>query len=394
MMHAGLRERRSMGLDRRARLPACKILRATVSFMAPKNSQMALICGVVCSLSVTACPGDDGGGGKDETTTTETGEVTTTGPSPTTGLPTTGETTTETTLATTGETTAATGETTAATTGETGETTGGPAAMLPATYRFDCLDIIDLGDGDNPRDGEPDGMAFQALLLENTWAADIEELRLNILHTVLARDAAAGTAQMLIRSGVGTEIGNLCAEPTTVSEPITGGFDAAVAQWQPVATAGACAEPAPGGASGFGGTYELQLGAEDTIYVYAREQADEGGDVLNCVPGGGAPDAVPLHAIRATLTVDENEEIAAGELTGCLMDSEAQALCSCMGECSGSSGPGCGECPDGSVRLATLLAGVGPTDNCTELMGETAYDMRVRFTAQRLAVEEPMLCEE
>jgi hypothetical protein len=35
---------------------------------------------------------------------------------------------------------------------------------------------------------------------------------------------------------------------------------------------------------------------------------------------------------------------------------------------------------------------VGPTDHCTDLMGETAYDLTVRFTTRRIAIDEPMLC--
>ena len=37
-------------------------------------------------------------------------------------------------------------------------------------------------------------------------------------------------------------------------------------------------------------------------------------------------------------------------LTGCLVDSEAQTLCSCLGECVGSPHADCGGCPDGSGR--------------------------------------------
>jgi hypothetical protein len=101
---------------------------------------------------------------------------------------------------------------------------------------------------------------------------------------------------------------------------------------------------------------------------------------------------VPLHAIRATVTVDEDDEAAAGQLTGCLVDSEAQALCSCLGECAGSPHADCGGCPDGSVPLAQLLGGVGPTDDCTSRMGETAYDLTVGFSTHRLAIDEPMTC--
>lgn len=275
------------------------------------------------------------------------------------------------------------GETTVAETADT--TAGGGGPTLPATYRFDCIDVVRMGDGDG--DGEPDGEAIQALLLENTWAADIAAFKLNIMLTVRSRDDAAGMAELLIGSGIGPDASGLCTEPTTATGPRPADFDASVATWQPSGAEGACAEAAAGGS--FGGTYTFEVSADDTIYIYAQ---DTDGTVFNCVPGGGAPNAVPLHAIEATVTVDEDERVAAGELTGCLVDSEAQTLCSCLGECVGSPHPDCGGCPDGSVPLAQLLGGVGPTTRCTDLMGETAYDLTVGFTTQRLDVDEPMTC--
>ncbi|MCH9686957.1 MAG: hypothetical protein K0V04_36315, partial [Deltaproteobacteria bacterium] len=102
--------------------------------------------------------------------------------------------------------------------------------------------------------------------------------------------------------------------------------------------------------------------------------------------------AVPLHAIRAEVTVDANDQVSAGRLSGCLVDSEAQLLCSCLDECAGSADEACGGCPDGSRPLAVLLGSVGPTDACTSVMGEPAYDLTVGFTTARLAVDEPMTC--
>jgi hypothetical protein len=264
-------------------------------------------------------------------------------------------------------------------------TAGGGGPMLPATYRFDCIDVVEMGDGNG--DGEPDGEAIQAILLENTWAADIAAFKLNIMLTVRTRDDASGMAELLIGSGIGPSAGDLCTEPTTASDPRPASFDAAAAVWQPSGANGACAEPAAGGS--FGGTYDFEVGATDTIYIYAQ---DTDGTVFNCVPGGGAPNAVPLHAIRATVTVNEDETVAAGQLSGCLVDAEAQSLCSCLGQCTGSAHEDCGGCPNGSVPLAQLLGGVGPTDNCTSLMGQTAYDLTVGFTTRRLSVDEPMLC--
>jgi hypothetical protein len=281
-----------------------------------------------------------------------------------------------------GPTTAAEADATA---DATADTTAGGGPLLPATYRFDCIDVVQMGDGNG--DGEPDGEAIQALLLENTWAADIAAFKLNIMLTVRTRDDASGMAELLIGSGIGPDAGNLCTEPTTAADPRPASFEAGVGTWQPSAAAGTCAEPAAGGS--FGGTYDFEVSADDTIYIYAQ---DDDGTVFNCVPGGGAPNAVPLHAIRATVTVDENENVAAGQLSGCLVDAEAQNLCSCLGQCAGSPHASCGGCPNGSVPLAQLLGGVGPTNNCTSIMGQTAYDLTVGFTTRRLAVDEPMRC--
>lgn len=264
-------------------------------------------------------------------------------------------------------------------------TAGGSGVTFPATYRFDCIDIVQIGDSDG--DGMPDGEAIQGTLLENTWAADIDAFKLNIMLTVAARDEA-GMAELLIGSGIGTNVDDLCTETTTASAPKPATFDPAVAQWQPSSTTGVCSEPAMS-SDGLGGTYTFELAASDTIYIYAQ---DTDGTVFNCVPGGGAPNAVPLHAISATVTMDADEQLSAGQLSGCLVDSEAQGLCSCLGVCQGAAHPDCGGCPDGSVPLAQLLAGVGATDNCTALMGETAYDLTVGFTSRRLAVDEPMTC--
>ncbi len=283
------------------------------------------------------------------------------------------------------DTTAASEPTTSASADATADTTAGGSAVLPATYRFDCIDVVEMGDGNG--DGQPDGEAIQALLLENTWSADIAAYKLNILLTVRSRDDAAGTAELLIGSGIGTSGSDLCAEPTTASSPRPADFDAGAAVWQPSGASGECAAAAMG--DGFGGTYTFEVEAADTIYIYAQ---DDDGTVFNCVPDGSSPDAVPLHAITATVTVDADEDVAAGELTGCLLDSEAQALCSCLGECTGAANPDCGGCPDGSVPLAQLIEGVGATDRCTGIMGQTAYDLTVRFTTSRLGTDEPATC--
>ncbi|MCA9649282.1 MAG: hypothetical protein KC501_05200 [Myxococcales bacterium] len=275
------------------------------------------------------------------------------------------------------------GSTDTGTPDDTGTTEGGGGPSFPTTYRFDCVDIIDVGDSDG--DGVADGNSIQATLLENTWASDIDNFKLNIMLTVRERDDAAGTATIAIGSGIGTGLDDQCVEPSTASMAYQASYDPDAAQWQPGGDG--CAEPAAG--AGFGGTYTFELGASDTIYIYAQ---DDDGTTFNCVPGGAAPNAVPLHAISATVTVDANDQISAGELSGCLLESEAQGLCSCLGECMGGSNPGCEGCPDGSTPLSTLLGGVMPTDNCTTIMGATAFDLRVGFTTRRLPVDEPAVC--
>lgn len=267
----------------------------------------------------------------------------------------------------------------------TADTTAAPPVSFPATYRFDCIDIIELGDSDN--DGQPDGGAIQANVLEGVWGDDIADYKLNVMLAVRDRDEAAGTATVVVGSGIGATADALCTEPTTAGAEQTAGFELGTGQWQPSGTPGTCADPASG--EGFGGTYSFELSAADTIYVYAE---DDDGTVFNCVPGGASPDAVPLHAVRATVTVDATEQISAGQLTGCLVDTEAQALCSCLDECSGIPHADCGGCPDGATPLAELLGDVGTTEPCTQIMGEPAYDLTVGFTTTRLSIDEPMTC--
>ncbi|MEM7153308.1 MAG: hypothetical protein AAF799_10735 [Myxococcota bacterium] len=263
------------------------------------------------------------------------------------------------------------------------ETAGTGELMFPATYRFDCMDILAMGDSNG--DGLPDAEAIQATLLENTWGSDITNFKLNVLLTVRERDDEAGTATIAIGSGVGTMPNDQCVEGTTASPDYAATFDPDATMWQPSGASDQCVEAGSGTS---GGTYGLELGPDDVVYIYAE---DDDGTAFNCVPGGAAPSAVPLHAIRATVTVDEAGQIAGGEMTGCLVESEARNLCSCLGACGGAAHPDCGGCPDGGVPLAELLGSVGPTDDCTERMGETAFDFTAGFTTQ-LLTEVPNSC--
>ena len=80
-----------------------------------------------------------------------------------------------------------------------------------------------------------------------------------------------------------------------------------------------------------------------------------------------------------------------GELTGCLTEAEATQLCSCLGLCAGEADPECGGCPTGARPLAALLDGVGPSNRCTDLMGEPAFDLTLGFSTTAIP-NEPTAC--
>jgi hypothetical protein len=145
---------------------------------------------------------------------------------------------------------------------------------------------------------------------------------------------------------------------------------------------------ADAGAASFG-TFDLQTAAADVVYIYAE---DDDGTSFNCTDSA-TPDAVPIHAVQATFTLSEDESVAYGSLTGCLVESEAEELCSCLGACvpPAEPYPECGCNPD-ATPLRDLLLGVTPTDNCTEIMGESAFDMTLSFVADRLPIL-PVTCE-
>jgi len=130
----------------------------------------------------------------------------------------------------------------------TADETAGPGASFPATYRFDCIDIRELGDGNG--DGQPDGESIQATLLENTWLADIDAFKLNVLLTVRERDEDTGEATLLVGSGIGTGLGDQCVEPTTAGSPQSASFEEGQLEWQPSGMVGSCAEPTAGSGDG------------------------------------------------------------------------------------------------------------------------------------------------
>ena len=257
-----------------------------------------------------------------------------------------------------------------------GSSGSGGADPTPVTYRFDCIDIQAVGDAD--------GTVIQAQLLENTWGSDIDELKLNILLEAASRDPDAGEAMLGIRSGVGPEASGLCAQPDTISDLIPVTYTEGETRWGPASAVGECSVAASGSA---GNSYEMILPPERVVYIYAE---DNDTTPFNCTPADGTPDAVPIRAVQAEVSTDAAEGVVWGTFNGCLLEAEAQALCSCLGSCGGA-GPDdlqtegeCAGCPVGSTPLAVLLGGVNPSDNCSSIMGEPAFDLRIGFSGAAL----------
>jgi hypothetical protein len=253
---------------------------------------------------------------------------------------------------------------------ETGET-GDPPADVPATYRLDCIDIQMLGDANDE--------VFQVATLQNTWASDISNFKLNILIDLLTEDAAAGTGTVTIRSGIGSGWSDQCTQPDTESSEFPVIVEPMVTEWEPSDVEGTCAVPA---ASGGSGTYTLELGAQELIYIYAE---DTDGTAFNCSLEDGAPDAIPIAALSATITGSADRSALAGTLTGCMVQADAQNICSCLSVCSGNQHPDCPGCPGGAVPLGLLLGGINSTPYCSDLLGEPAFDVTLEFSARRLA---------
>ncbi len=257
--------------------------------------------------------------------------------------------------------------------GSSGSAGGDPT---PVTYRFDCVDIQQVGDAD--------GTVIQAQLLENTWGSDIDELKLNIMLEAASRDAEAGEAMLGIRSGVGPEAAGLCAQPDTISELIPVTYFEGETRWGPASAVGECSVAASGSD---GNSYSMELPPDGVVYIYAE---DNDTTPFNCTADAATPDAVPIRAVQAEVSTDAGEGVVWGTLNGCLVEAEAQALCSCLGSCSGS-GPDdlqtdgeCAGCPVGGTPLAVLLGGVNPSDNCTTIMGVPAFDLRIGFSGAAL----------
>jgi hypothetical protein len=249
---------------------------------------------------------------------------------------------------------------------------------LPRAYRFDCVDIQGIGDAD--------GTVLQATVLENAWSADIVSYKLNIVMSVTERDDDARTATVGIGSGVGTNQSDLCNEQGSVTDPYVISYDREITAWTRSSASSECSTPSAA-ADPHGGTYAIDLGPEDLVYVYAE---DDDGTHFNCVPDPAVPNAVPIRALNAEVTANAAGTVLAGVLTGCLVEAEAEGLCSCIGACAGD-GPddlqtegNCAGCPVGSNPLRGMLGNIGPSDRCTGIMGEDAFDLRLGFTAVAL----------
>lgn len=250
-----------------------------------------------------------------------------------------------------------------------GGETGG-VEEVPASYRLDCIDIKMLGDADES--------VFQVVTLQNTWAGDISNFKLNILIDLLVEDLEAGTGTITVRSGIGDGWSDQCAQSETESAEFPVTVQPMVTEWVPSDEAETCAAPAT---SGGGNTYLLELGGSDIVYIYAE---DDDGTAFNCSLAGG-PNAIPISGLSATITSSEDRSMFAGTLTGCMAQTDAQNICSCLSVCQGNAHPDCPGCPEGAVPLGLLLGGINSTQHCTDLVGAPAYDIELQFTARRLA---------
>jgi hypothetical protein len=287
---------------------------------------------------------------------------------------------TTTTSGTTASATTASGSGASATDTTTAATdTDAVLPPAPATFRFDCIDIQQLG--------SEDGTVFQATTLENTWGNDIRLNKLNIMVDYLTQDEASGTGTMQIRSGIPDDsAAGYCADPGTISSVVDVTFEPGVSKFGPDDTQGACSQELGMSGPAATGTYRYVLPTDEVVYIYAQDTPENGNVAFNCTPDDAVPDAVPLRGIEAEFTVTADNTYASGNLLGCLVEREAEGLCSCLGQCTGNPPMGnCAGCPNGALPLRTLLGTqIMPTQRCSDLLGEPAFDLRIGFTAARL----------
>jgi hypothetical protein len=244
-------------------------------------------------------------------------------------------------------------------------------------YRFSCMDVRQIGDAD--------GSVLQAMVLENAWNGDIQSYALNVVLSVLSRDLPTMTATVSMGSGVGMSSSQLCQQHDTLTGPLVIDHDPEIGSWMSSQQASTCSTPSSG--VNHAGTYTLELGANEVVYLYA--EADDG-TPFHCRPNPSPPDALPLRAVHAEWTANAAEDELAGVLTGCLLESEAEAVCSCIGACAGD-GPGdvqtegeCAGCPQGAHPFRSLLGAIGTSDRCSAIVGAPAFDLTLGFTAHAL----------
>ncbi len=255
--------------------------------------------------------------------------------------------------------------------GTSGGTNPGAENTFPATFRMSCVDIQSIGDSDDT--------VVQAGILEQQWQSDMDNYKLNILVDLLERDDTTGTTMIQIRSGVGTDRARVCSHAPTESAIHRGAFDPTLAAYGPSDRPDLPCAAASNDV--MGGSYSLASMSSDVFHIYAE---DDDGTTFNCTPDPNELDAVALHAIQTTFTANEEGTRLFGALTGCLIESEAEALCSCLGICGPSDHPNCGGCPSGSIPLRSLLGDIQPDAACFDTMGTSAFTLTIRFVADRL----------
>ena len=127
----------------------------------------------------------------------------------------------------------------------------------------------------------------------------------------------------------------------------------------------------------------------DRVSLYSE---DEEGVPFHCNPDPSILDAVPLQAVDGELlAVSEDWGTVTGLMKGCLSEEEATSLCSCMGPCDGQAHPSCGGCPNGARPLSEMLGDISATDECSEKLGQPAFDLHLALSANRIPV--PPVCD-
>lgn len=247
------------------------------------------------------------------------------------------------------------------------------------TFLVECLEIRRVGTA-GPDD-------FQTRLYGTQWADDIAQGKLNILPWLAAADPAGGTATLRMASGVGPDPAALCIEPHSLGSGHAG-------TWTPGPADGpADGCLAPAGSGDGEAVLAFQLPAGEPIYIYEQEHD---GTPLNTTLDPQRPDALPLHGVAAVLVMAADGASVTGTLHGCLRESWAAGICSCLGQCPNvdpadrwTEGP-CAGAPRGSVPLLEMLVGIEPSEPCSTEVAAPAYDVDVRFFARRLAAVPPV----